>query len=239
VNLKKRIAAMVFVAALLSIAFPGPQSLASSSLINNQCSGWPQTSNPHTYTAFGQYVRIKATRKGLQLSAWGFKNNGELNSLGFFAQGAWDPAVRINTAFNWKGAHYTTLVKLTKPDDYRGFVSFFNPVGGAGKSFNFTLILPQYGSSKLAFTTSSMPPAHIGDHYSFTLLVKGGTPPYTFYLVYNTVKGLVLTRVGPNAGLLSGVPVQQTIGGYNPVSVIVWDKIHHAAIVNCVINLSS
>ena len=160
-NLKKRVAAMMFMAVLLSIVFPGLQSLASGSLINNQCSGWPQTSNPHSYTAFGQHVRIEATLKGLQLSAWGFKNNGELNILGFNVQGAWDPAVSINTAFSWKGAHYTTLVKLTKPDVYRGAVSFFNPKGGSGKSFNFTLILPQYGSSKLAFTTTSTPPPPI------------------------------------------------------------------------------
>ncbi len=230
---------MMFMAVLLSIVFPGLQSLASGSLINNQCSGWPQTSNPHSYTAFGQHVRIEATLKGLQLSAWGFKNNGELNILGFNVQGAWDPAVSINTAFSWKGAHYTTLVKLTKPDVYRGAVSFFNPKGGSGKSFNFTLILPQYGSSKLAFTTTSTPPAaHIGQRYSFIFLAKGGTPPYTFYLVYNTVKGLVLTEKGSNAGLFSGVPAQQTIGGYNPVSVIVWDKIHHATYVVCNLSLS-
>jgi hypothetical protein len=240
-TLKKRVAAMMSVAALLSMVFSGSQSLASSSLIKEQNITPPQTPNGKIFTAFGEHVRLEATPKGFQLHGWGFKNNAEFDVLTFSAEAEWDPAISIYPAITWKGTHFTTLVKLTKPDDYQGNVGFIttNPKGGVGKPFYYQMIVPQYGSSNLAFTTTSMPPAHIGDHYSFRFLVKGGTPPYTFYLVYNSVKGLVLTRAGRNAGLFSGIPVQQAIGGWHYVPVIVWDKMHHATYVVCNLSLSS
>jgi hypothetical protein len=116
-------------------------------------------------------------------------------------------------------------------------VGFFNPQGGVGKSFNFLMVVPQNGSSNLAITTTSIPPAHIGHHYSFRFLAKGGTPPYTFYLVASLVKGLALTKTGRNAGLFSGVPVQQATGNQT-VPVILWDKMHHAAFAYFPIRLS-
>ena len=215
-------------AALFPVVFSGTQSLASSPLAKLQYGGPPQTHNPQSYTAFGQHVRVEATLMGFQLHAWGFKNNAEFNILAFNAEASWDPSIDITKMFAWKGSQHNMTVKLTKPDDYQSAVGFFDPQGGVGKSFNFLMVVPQYGSSNLVITTTSMPPAHIGHHYSFRFLVKGGTPPYTFYLLYHDVKGLVLTKTGRNAGLFSGVPVRQTVG-LQTVPLIVWDKMHHAA----------
>jgi hypothetical protein len=234
---KKTAAAIMFMAVLFPVVFSGSQSLASSPLVKLYNGGLPQTHNPQSYTAFGQHVRVESTLKGLQLNLWGFKNNAEFDHLGFTAEASWAPAISITKIFSWEGTHDTILVKLTRPDDYQGTLGFFNPQGGVGTSFNFLMVVPQYGSSNLEFTTTSMPPAHIGHHYSFRFLVKGGTPPYTFYLLYHDVKGLVLTQTGRNAGLFSGVPVRQTVG-YQTVPLIVWDKMHHAAFVSYVFQLS-
>lgn len=182
-------------------------------------------------------MRVEATLKGLQLNLWGFKNNAEFDHLGFSAEASWAPAISIDKIFSWEGTHNIILVKLTRPDDYQGTVGFFNPQGGVGKSFNFLMVVPQNGSSNLAITTTSIPPAHIGHHYSFRFLAKGGTPPYTFYLVASLVKGLALTKTGRNAGLFSGVPVQQATGNQT-VPVILWDKMHHAAFAYFPIRLS-
>ena len=238
-TLKKKVAAVMFIAVLFPVVFSGSQSLASSPLAKQQYGAPPQTHNPQSYTAFGQHVRVEATLTGFQLHAWGFKNNGKLNVVSFSVAGGWDPSVDITNYFYWKGSQENMLVELTKPDDYQGGVIFPNPnpQGGIGKSFNFLMIFPQYGSSNLEFTTTSMPPAHIGYHYSFRFLVKGGTPPYTFYLLYHDVKGLVLTQTGRNAGLFSGIPVRQTVG-IQTVPLIVWDKMHHAAYVSYVFQLS-
>ena len=236
-TLKKKVVAIMVMAALFPVVFSGTQSLASSPLAKLQYGGPPQTHNPQSYTAFGQHVRVEATLMGFQLHAWGFKNNAEFNILAFNAEASWDPSIDITKMFAWKGSQHNMTVKLTKPDDYQSAVGFFDPQGGVGKSFNFLMVVPQYGSSNLVITTTSMPPAHIGYHYSFRFLVKGGTPPYTFYLLYHDVKGLVLTKTGRNAGLFSGVPVRQTVG-LQTVPLIVWDKMHHAAYVSYVFQLS-
>ena len=105
------------------------------------------------------------------------------------------------------------------------------PEGGVSKFINFSLVVPQVGTSGLAIITKSLPEAKLGIPYRFRLSARGGIRPYSWYPIVDLPKGLTLLRTGSKAGTITGTPLKVCNPLNQPlwVPVIVHDKAGHAA----------
>lgn len=76
----------------------------------------------------------------------------------------------------------------------------------ATATLNLTINAAQ--SSELAITTTSLPPATVGDSYSATIAASGGTTPYTFSET-RVPSGLAISA---STGAITGIPISSDVG---------------------------
>ena len=149
----------------------GIQTLAFAA--RNPAIGSAKAHNPTCGSAFGERVCVTASPTGLTFKWSGYRYRaGTTETLGI--QGTWaGPGITQHVQWSGSGTH-TVFVRLKTPDDYAGWVSLESPEGGVSKFINFSLVVPQVGTSGLAVVTKSLPEAKLGIPYLFRLSARGG-----------------------------------------------------------------
>ncbi|HJT21811.1 MAG TPA: Ig domain-containing protein [Nitrospira sp.] len=98
----------------------------------------------------------------------------------------------------------------------------FFPLAGCGDVSSVST--PPAGPTALGVTTTSLPPATVGQAYSAAVAASGGTAPYTWLVSPNLPSGLSLN---PNTGQINGTP-SATAVGTNQYTFVVQDAASHS-----------
>ena len=199
-SFRRRLPVALIPLALVLTSLVGIQTTAFGSQNTTQSSGVSR--NSICRSAYGAKVCLAPTAKGVNITCSGFPRTGD----------NWETVVVYGT---WMGYHTITNLKWSGRstdakflpirilDEYTFEVGFFNPKGGTGKEFSFTMVVPQVGVSNMVITSSKqLPTARVGFSYLFRFSVRGGVPPYTWQLlnVAHLVKGLIFHRAGTITG---------------------------------------
>lgn len=216
-SFRRRLPVALIPLALVLTSLVGIQTTAFGSQNTTQSSGVNQ--KQICRSAYGAKVCFAPTAKGVNITCSGFPRTGD----------NWETVVVYGT---WMGYHTITNLKWSGRstdakflpirilDEYTFEVGFFNPKGGTGKEFSFTMVVPQVGVSNMVITSSNqLPTARVGFSYLFRFSVRGGVRPYTWQLlnVAHLIKGLTFHR----AGTITGRPRESNYGF--PIPVIVTD----------------
>ena len=153
-------------------------------------------------------------------------SNGYSNTLrqcfAFFSGDNSSLGTGVSTQPDWEGKQLGVATSLgysgqtVVTPTYPGHYTYRMTCGGV-ETGNAPFLTVQ---NSLAISTGSLPDGLVGQSYSQTLAITGGTAPYTWSLVTGTLPpGLSLA--GPS-GIISGIPKQ--FGTYPPFTVRVTDS---------------
>ncbi len=199
-SFRRRLIVALTLLALVLTSLGGVQATAFGSQKTARSSGVSR--NSICRSAYGAKVCFTPVAQGFNIKCSGFPVTGD-NWENMEIYGAWMGYHAIKNLM-WSGRSTDTgFLPVRKLDEYTIEVGFFNPKGGQGKSFQFTLVAPQVGTSDMVITSSKqLPPDRVGVRYLFRFSVRGGVPPYTWQLlnVAHLVKVLIFHRAGTITG---------------------------------------
>ncbi len=229
----KKVASTVVASMLfLTICIVGDQSTATAS--PQQSQSFPIRVCDHLYGAKGC---AQSTPYGIEFTWTGTRvhTGGEetVTVNGKFT------GSRLGTGYTWnpqKSNTYSAFFRLKKPDIYQCTMSIGEPPTDVyPKFFQFTLLVPNFGTSKMKVITNKLPTIKQGVKYMARIVTRYGVPPYHYLLLgYQKIfpPGMHFVTFGRNAGTLYGTP-RNIIANEGPtkflfICIIVRDKLGHS-----------